>query len=363
MKKLFTFLLCFVFLLGAFGLVGCGETVTESKTEQNNIEKAPRAQLSVQSVSAPRIGGKVLTAYSTRSGQTGISKRLSATVEPATAQNKLVDYMVFWADEGEHAEEPVTDYVIVEQDSDGSTDATVTCIQAFGDDTVIIQVVTRDGGFRAHCMATYVGIASSMDISAPSGVTTASTAARGNYYELYTNTTYNFSVRLTNAIGNAKAKDLIIESQGWSGGDETYHTGAIISKTSQFAASWDYERTGERLYKRSILPENFFSVNLSDTGVSIIVNSTIVESYSEYNAAGAILYGTDLYLATFINSAGLSYLDDTTYNRIVENEALLATRYFYVTIKDNVSNISETIKFWINSSADSVALSAQNLEF
>lgn len=350
MKKFLVLFMSVILALGAISLIGCGKTGDMNGTDSSET----RVQaVTLSSFYADGAVASVEGAY--------LSKTITATVLPATAINKKVDFTVSWDQGATHASEAVSDYVVAEQATDGDLTATIKCYKNFGDDTIVITCSTRDGGFHAICTATYAGIASNMAITAPSGVTTASTAARGNYYELYTNTTYNFPVNLTNAIGNAKTKDLTIESQGWSGGDEKYHAGVVNNKTSTFHANWDYESSGVVL-KRSILPEKFFSVNLSDTGVSITVNSTIVESYSEYNASAAI-FGSNLYLATFINSAGFSYADDTTYNRIVENEALLATRYFYVTVKDNVSNISETIKFWIKSSVESVSLSADTVTF
>ena len=194
MKKLLTIILSVILAFGTIALVGCGgtESATDNSYAGSKSSKAIK-NLSVQSVSAPVFGAKILNNYSTRSGQTGISKRLSATVEPADALNKSVDYATFWLDGAEKAEEPVSDYVVVEQDSDGSVDATITCIQPFGDDTIVVQVITRDGGYTAECVATYTGLSCEMDIS--SSVLLSNTQDRGDHYELDTDNTYTFTDR------------------------------------------------------------------------------------------------------------------------------------------------------------------------
>lgn len=50
----------------------------------------------------------------------------------------------------------------VTPESDGSRVATVACIKGFGDDTILITVTTRDGGFQAVCTVTFEGAPSSL---------------------------------------------------------------------------------------------------------------------------------------------------------------------------------------------------------
>lgn len=112
-------------------------------------------------------------------GQT-IDVRIFATVTPSDAVNKEVDYSIDWGYAPTHGTEPVTDYVTVTQDSDGSAYATVSCKKAFGYDHIRITVTTRDGGFSASCAVYYEGKASSFDISS-SNVSLTSDENRGSY--------------------------------------------------------------------------------------------------------------------------------------------------------------------------------------
>lgn len=82
---------------------------------------------------------------------------LTATVEPKNATNQEVDWSVQWSENAALKNNAVTDYVTVTPISDGNRTAKVTCKRAFGSDTILIIVTTRDGGFTAQCSATFKG--------------------------------------------------------------------------------------------------------------------------------------------------------------------------------------------------------------
>ncbi len=87
-----------------------------------------------------------------------VEVQIEARVTPENATNQDVDYSVAWGEGAQRSAEPVTDYLTVTQDTDGSKTATVTCKKAFGNDTIIITVTTRDGGFTATCTVVYEGV-------------------------------------------------------------------------------------------------------------------------------------------------------------------------------------------------------------
>lgn len=88
--------------------------------------------------------------------------RIEAYVVPENANNREVDFSVAWGEGAQRSAEPVTDYVTVTPESDGSRIATVSCKKAFGDDTIVITVTTRDGGFTATCTVTFEGTPNSL---------------------------------------------------------------------------------------------------------------------------------------------------------------------------------------------------------
>ena len=59
-----------------------------------------------------------------RAGNT-LDVRVTATVRPSNATRREVDYSVSWGNGAEHANDPVTDYVSVRQDADGSPEMTI----------------------------------------------------------------------------------------------------------------------------------------------------------------------------------------------------------------------------------------------
>lgn len=91
-----------------------------------------------------------------------VEVRIEAYVIPENANNREVDFSVAWGEGAQRSAEPVTDYVTVTPESDGSRIATVSCKKAFGDDTIVITVTTRDGGFTAICTVTFEGTPNSL---------------------------------------------------------------------------------------------------------------------------------------------------------------------------------------------------------
>ena len=88
--------------------------------------------------------------------------RIEAYVVPENANNREVDFSVAWDEGAQRSAEPVTDYVTITPETDGSRVATVVCIKGFGDDIILITVTTRDGGFQATCTVTFEGAPSSL---------------------------------------------------------------------------------------------------------------------------------------------------------------------------------------------------------
>ena len=86
------------------------------------------------------------------------SVTVEATVLPAEASNKKVDWTVKWANEGAEwaTGKQVNDYVTVAPTADGSTTATVTNKAAFGEQ-IVITVTSRDNpDATAECTVDYL---------------------------------------------------------------------------------------------------------------------------------------------------------------------------------------------------------------
>ena len=287
-----------------------------------------------------------------------VDVRIEAYVYPESAANKAVDFSVAWGNAPTHGSEQVSNYLTVTPDSDGSTTATVSCKKSFGDDTIIITVTTREGGYTATCTVSFTGIASGIEITS-STATKKSTSARGEYYELGTSKTYTFNIGLTNAFNDA-AGNLSVTEIGGEGnmyfGNGSYNDGGYINFTDMVQKS-----IGE-------FADDFItSATISGNTLTVKTGSKILENY--YSSYGPDEYFiTDIYYDRYVvemnDDWSIKDSSDTFRNQNAKSNAQnIGSCYFYVTVKDSISGLTETVRLWLVSSVNGVALSQTELEF
>ncbi len=287
-----------------------------------------------------------------------VDVRIEAYVYPESAANKAVDFSVAWGNAPTHGSEQVSNYLTVTPDSDGSTTATVSCKKSFGDDTIIITVTTREGGYTATCTVSFTGIASGIEITS-STATKKSTSARGEYYELGTSKTYTFNIGLTNAFNDA-AGNLSVTEIGGEGnmyfGNGSYNDGGYINFTDMVQKS-----IGE-------FADDFItSATISGNTLTVKTGSKILENY--YSSYGPDEYFiTDIYYDRYVvemnDDWSIKDSSDTFRNQNAKTNAQnIGSCYFYVTIKDSISGLTETVRLWLVSSVNGVSLSQTELEF
>ena len=287
-----------------------------------------------------------------------VDVRIEAYVYPESAANKAVDFSVAWGNAPTHGSEQVSNYLTVTPDSDGSTTATVSCKKSFGDDTIIITVTTREGGYTATCTVSFTGIASDIEITS-STATKKSTSARGEYYELGTSKTYTFNIGLTNAFNDA-AGNLSVTEIGGEGnmyfGNGSYNDGGYINFTDMVQKS-----IGE-------FADDFItSATISGNTLTVKTGSKILENY--YSSYGPDEYFiTDIYYDRYVvemnDDWSIKDSSDTFRNQNAKSTAQnIGSCYFYVTVKDSISGLTETVRLWLVSSVSGVSLSQTELEF
>lgn len=287
-----------------------------------------------------------------------VDVRIEAYVYPESAANKAVDFSVAWGNAPTHGSEQVSNYLTVTPDSDGSTTATVSCKKSFGDDTIIITVTTREGGYTATCTVSFTGIASGIEITS-STATKKSTSERGEYYELGTSKTYTFDIGLTNAFNDA-AGNLSVTEIGGEGnmyfGNGSYNDGGYINFTDMVQKS-----IGE-------LADDFItSATISGNTLTVKTGSKILENY--YSSYGPDEYFiTDIYYDRYVvemnDDWSIKDSSDTFRNQNAQSNAQnIGSCYFYVTVKDSISGLTETVRLWLVSSVSGVSLSQTELEF
>ena len=287
-----------------------------------------------------------------------VDVRIEAYVYPESAANKAVDFSVAWGNAPTHGSEQVSNYLTVTPDSDGSTTATVSCKKSFGDDTIIITVTTREGGYTATCTVSFTGIASGIEITS-STATKKSTSERGEYYELGTSKTYTFNIGLTNAFNDA-AGNLSVTEIGGEGnmyfGNGSYNDGGYINFTDMVQKS-----IGE-------FADDFItSATISGNTLTVKTGSKILENY--YSSYGPDEYFiTDIYYDRYVvemnDDWSIKDSSDTFRNQNAKSNAQnIGSCYFYVTVKDSISGLTETVRLWLVSSVSGVSLSQTELEF
>lgn len=287
-----------------------------------------------------------------------VDVRIEAYVYPESAANKAVDFSVAWGNAPTHGSEQVSNYLTVTPDSDGSTTATVSCKKSFGDDTIIITVTTREGGYTATCTVSFTGIASGIEITG-STATKKSTSERGEYYELGTSKTYTFNIGLTNAFNDA-AGNLSVTEIGGEGnmyfGNGSYNDGGYINFTDMVQKS-----IGE-------FADDFItSATISGNTLTVKTGSKILENY--YSSYGPDEYFiTDIYYDRYVvemnDDWSIKDSSDTFRNQNAKSNAQnIGSCYFYVTVKDSISGLTETVRLWLVSSVSGVSLSQTELEF
>ena len=199
-KRILALLMTALLVVGSmFTLASCVDfgDDTEATEEGNVAENEAQTPLSVNDVSIKTVSSDVIllsasapVMMSTKAGA-AVTQTLTATVIPATASNKAVDWTVEWADSSNTA--TVTDYVTVTPASNGSTTATVTCKQAFNGN-IIITVTTRESGYTAECIVSFVGKPTDINV-------TSTLSAQSDGYHVGVGNTYTFNVDLSNPFG------------------------------------------------------------------------------------------------------------------------------------------------------------------
>ena len=330
-----------------------GNPMTESK-----VYPMPKAMsfsaVAFSSADSPNHSGGTGT-----ESQSSVDVRIEAIVYPDDAANKEVDFSVAWGNAPTHGSETVTDYLTVIPDSDGSRLATVSCKKPFGDDTILITVTTRDGGFTAICTVSFVGVASGIEITS-STATKTSSSERGEYYELGTGKTYTFDIALSNVFDDVSSDLSVTEIGGYGTlyfGNGSFNDGGYINYTEM----WQKD-IGE------FADQFITSATLSGNTLTVKTGSKVMENYYS-RVAPDEYFIADIYYDRYVvevsdDTMGYKGPGDTFNNENAEyNVETLPSCYFYVTVKDSISGLSETVRLWLVSSVNGVSFSDNTLRF
>lgn len=256
---------------------------------------------------------------------------LQATVLPENASNKAVDWSVSWSEDSVLKNENVSDYLTVVPASDGSTTAVITCLKSFRDNTIIITVTTREGGFKADCIVSFVGKPSGMSIV--TNIQTVNDSKNGIYTPLGTRKTYNFDIQLDNAyddVGNDYADFTVTMT--------TF--GSIIVDTRYSGMSGSNWAGTEKSIALSSIASEFVTYSIQNGKLHIETKSTI-DSY---------------YASSSMNNTSVRYYD--MFKSYDDRANGGYAPYFEFTVTENKSGLTALLKIQIVSSVTGVAFNS-----
>jgi hypothetical protein len=266
-RKLFMIALCFLLLVAfCFNMVACdGNKLLQQAEEIQSANIVQTMSLKTEFVNTENV--KLMAASpAVMATSTGvITQKITATVLPATATNKQVDWTVAWADSGNKSN--VSDYVTVTPDSDGSTSATVTCKAAFTGN-IVITATTRQNGYTADCIVSYVGIPANIEI-----ITNLTEASDG--YHVAVGNSYTFGTELSNPfgeVGNAYQK---LEVSVVGVGTIQLSTKDVSSSSGN--TTW-YDSANKNV-DLNTLANNFVQASISTDGTVTVNVVKSIESY------------------------------------------------------------------------------------
>lgn len=273
----------------------------------------------------------VLLSMATATADDGtVSKILTATVTPENAENKTVDWSIYWADDAPLKDKDISEYLTLTPTADGALTATVTCKKSFRGSVAYIKVTTRVGGYEALCSVTFTGIPSSLNVN----TTALKTTSDGQKY-LIANTSSGFAVNLTNVFGDI---------------DESYYdkiTVTVEGVGSFVVDTLFVDRNGDHWSERpsvktvDSLKDNFVEVNYQNKNITIQTKKVVENYYSSVTGG----------------SAGGTYHD---HFKSWENNEV---GYFKITVSCAELNLQQVFSFRITSSINGVGLSQSTITF
>lgn len=173
-KKLFltiTTILIFA-LLSALLLVGCTnwDKLKEKAEEVIDSFETPN----VIEITEVEASGLSLSMGPTRVMNAGtenvyVERSVTATILPDSLTDKYVSWSIRWADNAVLNNDAISDYLQIDENTQGSLTVTLKCYKAFRGSNIILEAESRQGSKKANCLVTYVGVPTNVVINDPSG--------------------------------------------------------------------------------------------------------------------------------------------------------------------------------------------------
>lgn len=291
----------------------------------------------------------------------GVSKTLTAKVYPEDSTNVEVDWSIAWSS-GSLINEDISNYLLLEVAEDGSRVCTVTCIKGFEGSSATITVTTRDGGFKASCLCTYVGTPTALSLDFDGTVVGNSSSVS------VTNGTYNGNIIMTNDLGSS-----IDGSNAIGSAYGEYEISALYASVKYYVTV-DYVLNGSVVQTEDILIDTTDSLNGHQYTISAsYVDQTFSETIDLSTFATASISGDTLTVNINKTQGSALYGSSATRTgwRVYYKGAYVDPRgdgeaqpcMIIVEYKEKVSGLTSMVTFNMVTSASSVSLEPSSLEF
>ncbi|MBR2481117.1 MAG: hypothetical protein IKB56_07435 [Clostridia bacterium] len=350
------------------GLIGCnaGKNVEENEVDEifNNFDVVIDDNSNVENTFE---GTMIEPAIRLSSGTSvasanGVSKTLTATVYPEDATNVEVDWSIAW-ESGSLINEDISNYLLFEVAEDGSRVCTVTCIKGFEGSSAKVTVTTRDGGFKASCLCTYVGAPSYMGIQMngqTDGTIDTFSVTSGTYNgSLYLKNELGTSIDGSNAIGSSYGDYEItsiyadlkyyVTVIGVNNGTIVHEEDVLVS-LSQSSPTFNITRTHDNVtadLNLTINRETFANASISGN----VLTTNIVKTQ------GSVLAGQGVATRTGwrVEYKGAYYPE--------QGGGQAYPCMIRIALNEKVSGVEKLVTFNMVTSASSVSLEPSSLEF
>lgn len=274
--------------------------------------------------------------------------RIQATILPADASNKSVDWTVAWSGTATRKAENVNDYVEAVPVADGSCLVDVTCKKPFGNDAIIITVTTRDGSKTATCTARYLGHPTQISIN--TGEITVGHDSQWNTTlgAVFSEKSYTFGIDLNNEFGSIPGSF----SPSYTL-DMTAH-GAVLTEKKLYDTSGVLSSTSEETHTPSIC------VTDASTYAQVQLMNSLYHPISVKIVDGMLVVEIGESPSTYTAETGSRTERVTEAFKAYEDGKPL---YFTITVTETTTGIKASINLAIYSSVSEVQLTPTEIGF
>lgn len=282
------------------------------------------------------------------------SVTLNATVKPDSAADKTVDWSVAWVNASSEwaTDKTVTDYVTVTPQSDGSTTATVQCLQPFGEQIRVTVVSRMNTNATASCTVDFA--------ARPTSFIVGSAGAFALSFP---------PITIFNESGNIQNIEPMIANSSYLASGGKYNTQTTVSCSVQFKTAFTTGDVTINSFTIEGKPSSGLLTALKAQGL----NSNDLYNELDINVPGKVEHMTTI-LLSYIHACGLSDSDGSQNVALVNklNTAILnntASDYDFdlrLTVNTNIGTYTFNNKYKVNRNAsvfgvENVSLSNNNL--